>query len=406
MSGGDDFWTSTPPSNWPDPPARLSYSALKDIEGCPRRWSLRHANYADLWSGKGYPRRPSTPLLLGRVAHAAIERITRAIRKAGCTSYEDVVPVLRDLGGLSQIISACIAEEIERCHENPRAMERADGLEAELRRRGGDVRLIVQRALNRAVTESRMPIVSEGSYARRGPLGFGYHPEVELAPDGLAWVGYADAIHLAPDRCEIIDYKTGDPSPAHAEQLRIYALLWARDSLVNPSGRLATALRVAYSGAVVEIQAPTFAELAELEVAVEERARVARNAIARAMPPAVVTTQECRYCDVKHLCDDYWTPSGQSHVAEVPEPRYRSLQVIVVGRRGPSAVAMTIELDPHVPAGTETVGVLPGHAPHSAGQRLRLLDVQVTGDAETGSPVLGFAPASESFLVVQAEARH
>jgi hypothetical protein len=338
---------------------------------------------------------------MGRVAHAAIETITRAIGKAGCTSYADVVHVLRALGGLSQVISGCITGEIESCRANPRASERADGLDAELRRHGGDMRLIVQRAINRAVSEAKTPFAGEGAGGRRGPLGFGYHPEVELAPDGLAWVGYADAILLAPDRCEIIDYKTGEPSPAHAEQLRLYALLWARDSVVNPSGRLATTLRVAYSGVAVEIPAPGLAELAELEIAVEERARSARGAIARTVPPAVVTSEECRYCDVKHLCDDYWTPSGQALVAEVLEPRYRSLQVVVTGRRGASAVAMTIELDPYVPAGTATVGVLSRHAVYSAGQRLRLLDAQVTQDAETGAPVLGFGPGSESFLVVQ-----
>jgi hypothetical protein len=273
-------------------------------------------------------------------------------------------------------------------------------LESELAKRIPELRLVVQSALNRLLAGAETSPATD----RRGPsvriaLGIGYHSEVELTPDSIPWVGYADAIRLTEDVCEIIDYKTGDPSPAHDDQVRLYALLWARDSVVNPTARLATRLVLVYPGTAREIDAPTGSELQALESEVRQRASAAESELRRSPPKANVTPDGCRYCDVKQLCQEYWTPSGQSHLAVLPEPWARSIQGIVTGNRGDSVTVMAVELDPYLVAGTEVVVTRLEGPPWVPGQRLRLVDVRVRDDQEAGGVVVSLGPQSEVFLV-------
>ena len=50
-----------------DAPAMWSYSSLKDVEGCPRRYALSRADYPDLWDQHGYPRLPIPAAIRGDV---------------------------------------------------------------------------------------------------------------------------------------------------------------------------------------------------------------------------------------------------------------------------------------------------------------------------------------------------
>src|SRR5205823_6764255 len=144
-----------------------------------------------------------------------------------------------------------------------------------------DLRQIVQLALNGMLSVGGAPATSFRSSdpAARGPLGLGYHSEVKLAPKKMAWVGFADAIRLSHDSCEIIDYKTGAESPAHLDQLRIYALLWARDDVVNPNARLATSLAIVYPGSTHLVPPPDERDLDNLEAALESTRAAAERSL-------------------------------------------------------------------------------------------------------------------------------
>lgn len=397
MTDGTDFWHVVSPVAWPSPPSRLSFSAVTEIESCPRRWALSHGDYGDLWDGKGYPHRPTLGALSGRVAHLAIERISRAVSDAEDSTPAGVVVLLRSLGGISRVISECVSEEIARLSGNPRARHRS-ALELDLRRRIPELRLVVQSALSRALgsTADSAPSHGRGSSGRTA-LGVGYHSEVELAPESLAWVGYADAIRLTEDLCEIIDYKTGNPSPSHEEQVRLYALLWARDLVANPTGRPAARLQLVYPATTQEVAVPTGLELDRLELEMTERARVADSTLRKVPPDAIVSADGCRFCDVKALCGEYWTPRGQSILAVLPEPRTRSVQGVVSGHRGDAVMTVTVELDPFLAPGSVVVVTRRDSREYARGDRLRMIDVHVADDPELGSAVVSFGPKSEVF---------
>lgn len=336
----------------------------------------------------------------GRVAHLALERISQAIREADTPTSAGAAIQLRALGGISRVLAECASAEISRLDDNPRSRDRALVLESELDRRIPELRLVVQSALNRALTGvAASPTPNRYGVSGRGALGFGYHSEVEMTPNGMAWVGYADAIRLTEDACEIIDYKTGEPSPSHDDQVRLYALLWARDSVVNPTSRLATRLVLVYPGAVREVDAPTLADLEVLEHEMRERAAAAEAELLRSPPRANVTPDGCRFCDVKQLCQDYWTSVGQSHLHVLPEPWARSVQGVVTAHRGDSVTVIAVEFDPYLAPGTEAVVTRLQSKARAPGQRLRLLDVRVVDDPDAGGVVLSLGPQSEVFLV-------
>ena len=89
----------------PEPPDYWSYSTLKEIESCARRYVLGHASYTNLWKGKGYPQQPHPAALFGDVVHDSLERIIKALAQAGCTSYNsaEATAALRELGGYWQL---------------------------------------------------------------------------------------------------------------------------------------------------------------------------------------------------------------------------------------------------------------------------------------------------------------
>jgi hypothetical protein len=74
LPGRPDFW---------------SYSSLKEIDACPRRYALSRSSYPQLWDGQGYPQVPATAALFGDVIHGALDRIVRALIAAGCASPQD-----------------------------------------------------------------------------------------------------------------------------------------------------------------------------------------------------------------------------------------------------------------------------------------------------------------------------
>jgi hypothetical protein len=215
----------------------------------------------------------------------------------------------------------------------------------------------------------------------------------------MGWVGYADAIRLAPDVCEIVDYKTGAPSPEHEAQLRTYALLWARDPVVNPSGRLADSLVLAYASGAHPVPAPRRAELDSIAANLKTRTSRALAGLHRDPPEAHVEAIGCRFCQVKALCVDYWLPAGQRRLAVQFPPEHRSLQGVIEHDLTPSAASLAVEADPYLAPGTRAVLSHGGRLFGRSGEILRLLDVRVTTEPDLDRPVVTFGPESEAFLV-------
>jgi hypothetical protein len=175
---------------------------------------------------------------------------------------------------------------------------------------------------------------------QRGPLAIGVYPEVSLRVKALGWKGTADLLVLSEEACAIVDFKTGEESPHHRFQLQVYALLWNRDAELNPERRRATRLTLAYKHGDIEVEAPSVSQLDDLERQLIGRREAARKAAKASPPEARPTLSNCGQCDVRQLCQEYWSPQVQLALASEPTAAYKSfadVELTILGRHGPSS---------------------------------------------------------------------
>ena len=306
------------PAEWPPFPETMSVSVLNELESCPRRWALAAASYPDVWSGRGYPPALVIPRMAGTIVHAVLEVIVAAMVRNGCGSVQgpDAVGVMRELGGYTKLIGRAIEDVLQPHSVNPRAAHRRADATRTLQNQIGKLRARVQSLLSNVNLPPRASADPAGDRPSRGrfrrPLPVGVSPEVELIASSIGWKGKADLITLIDDLCEILDFKTGQEHDAHRLQLQVYSLLWFLDEQLNPTQRLATRLTLSYADREVSVPALSSAELRILEQALSERVALARQASSEQPPLARPALENCGNCDVRHLCDAYWTISTQA----------------------------------------------------------------------------------------------
>jgi phage tail protein X len=385
---------------WPTLPPAWSYTSLRDAEECPRRWGLRRSSYPALWAQAGYPPRPTLPALVGDVIHRVLELILRGLHDRGCDSLTDpcAVEVLKDLGGYSELTTSVIDEQLAPLEANPRIAGRIEAIRTALMVRVPDIRQRVQTVIAR--THLRPPLLVEREAQdphARGPLLDGSHPEVELRAPDLKFVGRADLIAIDTGSCSITDYKTGARDSHHADQLRTYALLWHRDTALNPDNIPVQQLVLSYATQDETVDPPTEAELDALAQELSIRISDVETELRLRPPPARPALPMCRLCSVRHLCEDYWTGPAAS---PFPTPQKQPVDFVdceatVVSQNGTRS--WIVELDS---SGASALLRTPTETPGFAvGDRVRFLDLAYAQDDDTSRPTLTMTKASEVYIL-------
>jgi hypothetical protein len=325
----------------PDRPTLWSYSSLKEVETCPRRYALSRADYPELWEQRGYPRVPIPAAIKGDVVHGALEIIVNALVRAGCSSTRsaEAVAVLRELGGYTEVAEGVLEVQLAGLNGNPRvSSDRREQLTRALTDWLPEAREHIQTYFNRmelrpgaspAPAAAPTPPTKQG---KRYPVSEGDHPEKELVADDLRLKGRVDLLSIDPDGVRITDFKTGAEDLAHHDQLRLYALLWADDALVNPEGLPATSLVASYPSHEIAVPVPDENELAGLRSDIAARIEVADAAV-MTDPPDAVVGDYCGLCDVRGLCDTYWMTSVP-RTADVADGSWYDLHGTVVREHG------------------------------------------------------------------------
>lgn len=396
------FWRVTMPAAWPAPPELYSFSALAEIEACPRRWSLRHASYPH-WDGQLYPDRPSVAALKGTVVHRALELLCKRAASGTGPAGGDPAGALRELGGFTALIHRAIDEVMQR-ETGPRSahvsasLRRSLGLAvAELRR---ELQAMVARLdvlpLARADALPKPPDAradGAGGSARR-QVGRGTHSEVGLVATHLRLKGVVDLLAVHDDGVDIVDFKTGTAQPHHEDQLRLYGLLWAADSARNPSGIPVRTLRLSYVGEDVVMRPCSEAEAATAGTRQQARAMEADRHLSEVPPRAIPTLASCTFCSVKQLCPEFWS---QGALPDDRRPvRFVDATMRIKERLGERT--WSVVLQHLVPGPSAPVAVLrnvPSGAAYRAGD-----DVTVLGGllrADDTEAAIGLTATSEIF---------
>lgn len=394
------------PARWPAPPTEMSVSTHLEIEECPRRWALSAAEYPELWGGRGYPPKLQVAALTGSVVHLALEIITKRLLRAGVPSLSDpsAPEVLRALGGYTRVVEECVDRILERYADNPRASALMEHAQRTLRGQVPTLRVRVQSMLSRlrlpkgaAVPPASWQSKASGP-SRRFPLANGAYPEVEVRARSIGWKGKVDLLVLNDDACEITDFKTGEADEAHKFQVRAYAVMWRLDNELNPSERPADRLVLKYEAKDVDVAPPSASEVDDLTRELLARRQAAEAALAAQPPSARPSTESCRYCGVRQLCDVYWT--GFTPVASDGDCR-GDVELIVTGRHGPSSFDADIVRAPARCAATIAVLRVTVSDEFAPGTRLRVLDCSLSRDPDVADAPLnvGVGLYSECFEV-------
>lgn len=401
MIGEDTFWRVIQPDGWPPPPDRLSYSSASEIEACARRWALLHSDYSSSIGVDRYPARPRRATLLGQLAHESLQAIADELRAHGCSGPADpkVVAALRELGGISAVLDTQARKLLDSLSGNPRAEPILDRMRFDIERSLPSLRQLIQGVLQRVFgispgLDEELP--TGRSVTTQQPLGIGFHTEVRLAPQNPRWIGWADAIKLLPDSCELLDYKSGEENPNHRRQIQLYALLWARDTAINPERRLATHLTIVYADKIQAVPPPEENDLDKLEAELNEQSQAIARTLESKPPTASVSPDNCRYCDMKHLCDDFWAKGGQELVRDDGN-RLRSIQVRIRRSLGLRSWAAQVEMDSYLDSGTEVVIMSADSVDMTEREAFRLIDVLVE-EEQNETPVIHIYRTSEIYL--------
>ncbi len=387
----------------PAPPAHWSYSTLKEIETCPRRYVLGHASYPDLWDDLGYPPLPHSAALFGDVVHASLERIIKDLVGAGCASSAspEAVSVLRDLGGYSAVAATALEARVAQLDGNPRIdKDRRERIQRQLEDRIPEARMQIQGFLQRVslISNTASAEASSGHAGTGGrfgrSLGVGTHPEASLRANALRVNGRVDLLTVTNRQVDILDHKTGAEDPSHLDQLRFYALLWDQDEVANDSRTPLGELTASYPANDVMITAPDAAELQTLVEATKSRVAGA-DVRAMAQAPVAITGEHCRLCSVRSVCSKYWqdvTPDPET----LRNGTWFDFDGIVGHQNGVKSWWM---LDPST---RKTALLLRTTSPRQKlvpDQQLRLLGIRRDDDPEVDAVVATLTTNSEVFVV-------
>jgi len=336
------IWQLTPPAEWPLPPEWLSSSQLTELELCPLKWALRRASYPDIWKRRGYPGAFHIGAFNGQVLHLALERIGKFISSQPDAS---LVAALRQLGGLSAILKECIAETTRsNLQENPRirnVRRLEEHLQAQLPRLRERLQVLLG-SVSAVTGTMQQDLRSKSGGSSRYPLASGSHVEIDVRSEDLAWIGRIDLLQIDDKSIEIVDFKSGEIQEHDLGQLQIYALLWARDHQLNPGKRLADNLRLISNDRNVSVAGPTSEQLDLLANELTTRSESARSSL-NVMPPHAQLNSECGNCDVRHLCESYWSSLKPNPQAQPNSTVRLDAQVAVKSRIGENNWNIEIE---------------------------------------------------------------
>jgi hypothetical protein len=192
------------------------------------------------------------------------------------------------------------------------------------------------------------------------------------------------------------DYKTGQPEPHHVDQLRLYALLWQYDEDLNSGGVAATSLSIVYAAHDEVLDAPTAAELHDLASTLDARIEAAESQLRLRPPPARPAPEICRYCSVRHMCEEYWADIAPLSVGDVgSDPVLADCEGTIARRNGPRSWVLAL-----APTGFEVLLRTPTEEPgFEAGDRVRLLGVVYGADDDAERTIATITQASEVFLL-------
>ena len=108
------------PTAWAVPPTSYSFSSLRVIQECPRRWFLLNSRWGDF---PRFPQRPAPSAIEGQIVHEVLDRLAKALGALGRPQIgTPAFTFALDRVGFWRFFSDQIADWNVRLAKHPRAV--------------------------------------------------------------------------------------------------------------------------------------------------------------------------------------------------------------------------------------------------------------------------------------------
>lgn len=315
------FHRITGPTEWAQAPAEFSFSSLREMEACPRRWQLAHSSYQTL---KRCPSRAVEAAIVGTIIHEVLEALVGALTDRGLPEPDSDLwcEAMAAVGVMATVRAKLVRVEQEHVHHPRDPGFRVKRTAREINNEVlGLLRSQAARARRTATTsglagESHAPQDALQRLQRRGMLA--EHP---VRHPSLPVRGVIDLVVRTPEGTKIVDFKTGVLKPEYRNQLELYATMWFRET-----GDLPVALEISHGEGIERFP---FDRGGVDRVEVDTRGRVEGMRTRLSVIPAEARPgDECVHCSVRPFCDAYWALPTQGRLPS--DPKWMDLEVVVM----------------------------------------------------------------------------
>lgn len=324
---GSTIYELTEPTSWAAVPSYYSYSSLKNILQCPRRWQLANSEWGEQ---KRFPERLRPSAVEGKIVHESLEILLRALGKRGhpAIGSEDFQNALEDCGFWT-FFEQSLSEWNQTVKKHPRPAPQFL------------LRINPRSLANQAIRLFRKSYTARSGRAFSSVTEYQIQPairlhsqsplsllervnaltELKLEHPEFPFVGILDQVRIDEnDDIRITDFKTGKERTEHKKQLRLYAVLWWR-----ATGTLPQRIEAQYLGSEWS-ESISKTDLLNTEMQLENEISDAAEALSGRPAPAEIG-EHCRWCSVKARCNRGW---ALCESFEKPNERnFVDLQVVV-----------------------------------------------------------------------------
>lgn len=281
----------------------FSYSSLERAKACPARLKLSYGEYPSIWERKGFPGRVTYPAVRGLVIHRCMEALTKAAAETHEIGDRRAIAV-RALGGFSRLIEDASRDVLADLAVNPRAKLMIPTWERRLAEDQESIRHRVQSTLRQLVVDIENTALNQSTVIGRKPIERGVFAEFYLRSSDLSLHGWADLFICDAPTDRMIDFKTGQESESHQDQLRLYAALWLADD--RNAMRRPVEMTAIYDESEQHFGEMHLSEAVSVLDSWRERVEEAQRILSGQPAQASPERDLCSMCHVKVACDPYW----------------------------------------------------------------------------------------------------
>jgi len=294
---------------------KFSPSGYLKFKDCPKKWYLESLEY-DIFENKKYPSIIFLQSLIGTSIHKTIERLIYIMKESECNKINDQnwQKVKSKIITIKELFKNIVQDQISKCLVNPRNKRSKEDYEIFIDDNIQNIMFKVKSMVSKInLTNSRI-----NQNKKTNDLDFellnANLTEFKINSNDLNLFGYIDFLKIKDDVIEIYDFKTGSTKEKDREQLLLYSLIWKYDEIHNPTSRKASKLTLVYENKDTDISPLNDLELKTKAESLKNEITNLKNDIKNSSFIARPTYDNCNFCSVKQLCDNYWSYLDQNKI--------------------------------------------------------------------------------------------